>query len=98
LKSITGDMFEDICMFSYNLKFPFPTPEKNYLFLFESKVKNSFIYYYNKNDKDFMCGELIKNNAKYDAGLISSYIQYKKKDNIPFYIFKSKEKMRKINN
>ena len=93
LKNITGDVFEDICKFSYNLKFPFPTPEKNYLFLFESKVKKSFIYYYNKNDKDFICGELIKNNYKYDAGLISSYIQYKKKDNIPFYIFKSKEKI-----
>ena len=95
LNSITGDLFEDICMFTYNLKFPFPTPEKNYLFLFESKDKNSFIYYYNKNDKDYMCGELNKNNTKYDAGLISSYINYKGKEEIPFYVLKLKEKKTK---
>ena len=94
LQNITGDAFEDICIFTYNLKYPFPTPEKKYLFLFESKTKNSFIYYYNKNDKNFICGELI-NNKKYDVGLVSSYIQYKKKEKISFYVFKSAEKSTK---
>ena len=94
LKDITNNEFENICKFAYNLKNPFPTPEKSYLFLFESKIENSCIYYYNRDNKNYICGELI-NNIKYDAydaGLIPSYIKYEEKEKIPFYVLKIKEK------
>ena len=94
LKEIIGDDFEDICRLTYNLIYPFPTPEIHYLFLFESKMKNSYIYYYNKDNKNYICGELI-NNILYRAGLISSYINYKGKEEIPFYVLKLKEKKTK---
>ena len=44
-----------------------------------------------------MCGEINKNNTEYDAGLISYYIQYKKKIIFHFIFLKVKKKMHKIN-
>ena len=89
LENIICENFEIICEFKCNLKFPLPTPEKNYLLLFESK--NGCVYYYNKDDNIFICGEL-NNKLKYDAGLISSYIKFKEKENVPVYVLKKKEK------
>ena len=57
-------------------------------------MKNSYIYYYTKDNKNYICGELI-NNILYRAGLISSYINYKGKEEIPFYVLKLKEKKTK---
>ena len=87
LKNIFGSNFEIICEFKCNRKYPFPILEKDYLLLFKSKQKNSFIYYYNKDDNNFICGET-NNDSKYDALSIFSYIKYEQKENVQFYVFK----------
>ena len=91
LKTIIGLNFEVICLFQYDWRLPFLTPEKNYLLLFESKENNDYIYYFNKDNETFICGNL-KNNSFYDAGLISSYIKYQKGEKISFYVLRIEEK------
>ena len=91
LEEIIDVNFIAICKFNYDFNYPFPTPEKNYLLLFESKNEDDYIYYYNKDNDNFICGEIF-NNMKYNVGLISSYIKNNKSNDIEFYVLKSEIK------
>ena len=87
LNKILSKQFEFIEIFQYILKFPFPTPEKNYLLLFKGMNKNNYIYYYNNND-EYLCGDLY-NTKTFNAGIISEFVEHEN-EIIQFYVFLNK--------
>lgn len=80
-------MIEFIGILQYILKFPFPTPEKNYLLLFKGMNKNNYIYYYNNND-EYLCGDLYNANT-FNAGIILEFVEHEN-EIIQFYVFINK--------